>query len=733
MSAEHPIRYFLDLPDLSLQARDVTGSEGISQPFRFELRFAAPPELPHPGALLRCEARVRLARDDWASDRALVGIVTDASIGAAIRGVPDVHLVIEPPLALARLRTDSRVLRNMSVPEIVCDVLSQIGISPELRLRDTYPKRPYCVQRRETDFDFISRLLEDEGIFYFFTSSGALVLGDSPAAYEPMAGLPGVPFRQGLGLDQNQETIYRISQRATVTPSKVTLRDFNPEHPSLDMQVSAPAPTPFGPEFYDYPGEYLTPQEGTRKAQRMSEAIACSATRTIGQSFCPRLAPGHTFALENAPPGIAEGHYVVVALSHAFHRDQAGFENRFEALDATVAYRPPRVTPEPRIDNPLTGVVTGPAGADIHTDPIGRVKVHFHWDRRLPLDDDCSDWIPVLQDNTGHSVAIPRVGWEVVVHFLEGDPDRPVVLGRVYNGADPFPEPLPAQKTRSALKSLSSPGRDGTNMIRFDDAGGSEQMFVHAEKDENIVVANDKREEVLSDETTMIAHDETITIGANHKADIGDDISTTVGGNQTWVVSGNRKRKVGAEESTSVTKDHSLRIGGMHFRRIGTDDAVQAQDLTERVGAVDVEASLKDNATSSGKNMSITVGGAFIEIARKSKSEAAKVARVETIGGVVLTKAKKAIAVKTKSRVTKVGGALKMTATGVLAIKGKNGLKAVAGTGTLQGTSNVTLEVRDSGNSVVIDGGVISITSSGTINIQVTGPNQLGAGIARQK
>src|SRR5262249_12349836 len=188
----------------------------------------------------------------------------------------------------------------------------------------------------------------------------------------------------------------------------------------------------------------------------------------VGTTSSARFAPGRTFTLEGSP-GDTDGELVITSVEHAFHVERGGYSAGFGALDAKVPFRPPRRTPVPTLPNPLTGFITGPEGEDIHTDEYGRVKVHFHWDRGFPPDDTCSHWIPVVQDNTGHSTAMPRIGWEVLCQFLEGDPDRPVVLGRVYNAEDTFPAKLPDEKTHSALKSLSSPTRDATNEIPFTD------------------------------------------------------------------------------------------------------------------------------------------------------------------------------------------------------------------------------------------------------------------------
>jgi type VI secretion system secreted protein VgrG len=609
----------------------------------------------------------------------------------------------------------------------VVEVLHAIGVKTELRLSGSYAKRPYCVQFRETDLDYVSRLLEDEGIHYFFLEGDVMVLGDQTGAYEAIPGPTTLPVRQGLGMDQQDDAIVTIGSQATLSVSKVALRDFNPERPSLTMDVQATGPSSAGPEYYDYPGEYLEPGEGLRRAQLMAEAYACAAAGIGGSELSGRLVPGHRFTVVLAPAGVSDGDYLVTRVDHAWHFEQGAFHTRFAAIAAEGVFRPLRSTEVPRILNPITGIVTGPPGEDIHTDEHGRVKVHFHWDRLRPTDDDCSHWVPVLQDNTGHSVGTPRIGWEVLVHFLEGDPDRPVVLGRVYNAEDRFPVPLPHGKTKSSLKSLSSPGRKGTNEIQFEDRAGREHLLVHAERDQNIVVANDKREEVWVQELSSVHRDETIAIGTDHRVHVVDDSTLQVQGNQTHAVSGDRQRDVQSNDNNNVNGNRTLTIGGMHTRRIGTDDAVIANNLSESVGAIDLEASVKTNSNEVGQVGALVVGGALVEIARKDKSEAASQGRIETVGGLVFSKTDGEMKLRSdRTRTVTIGGALQITAVKALTLTGAKQWKGVMATGALEGKSEVLLKVGDT--VVLLKDGLLKVVTKTSISMIVDGENNQGAG-----
>lgn len=734
---DNPFRYFVDLPGLSLEVRELRGEERISAPFRFELVQALPGALVDPDDLVRADAKLRLCRDGLTL-REIVAVVTEVTLEAKTVGVPDLRLVLEPRLALLRLRQDIRLFRDETAVQIVQEVLAGHGIAPELRLADTYAVRPYCVQLRESDLDFVNRLLEDEGIHSFLTAEGKLVLGDRASGYDDVAGSPLLTFRGGVGLDAHDDgAVVEMGARAEMLPSVVTLRDWNPEQPSLNQDVDAKGPSPSGPEWYDFPGEYAVPSEGKTKAQKLAEALACQSHVYEGRSLSARLLPGARFTLALAPNGVPDGEYVVTRVLHDWDRDRAGFQVSFEALRGDVSFRPLRQTPVPVLMNPLTGFVTGPAGSDIHTDEWGRVKVQFHWDRLFPKDDTCSYWIPVLQDNTGHSMSIPRVGWEVLVHFLEGDPDRPVVVGRVYNPEDPPHLELPINKTRSIVKSLTSPragkrDESGTNEVMLEDLKGLEFIQFLSEKDQNVVVGNDKTETVLANQSTTVLRDEVVKVGANSRVDVGSNMPATVTGNRTAKTGGDRTIKVAEATAGGVDGDHSLSIGGMHFRKIGNSDTVTvSKKLTEMVGGVILETALQNSTVNASKVALVAVGGVHLELAKESKTETYGVARVETVGGLSYTKADADIGYRAnKKRTTRVGGPLRIKATKEFALTGVNKVDIEALSGSLSAPDGIILKVQDT--EIVLKDGAVKVTAKTKIQLDIKAKNEQGAKKATQ-
>ena len=731
-----PLLYWLDLGGASFRAREVRGHEAISQPFRFEIRFAeaAGADL-DPDALVRSEARLRLVRGSDDLHR-IDGIVAAISVGVSKSRAPEAIVVLEPRLVTARFRRDIRIFRKKTVPEIVVLVLSGLGIKTDLRLQGSYERREYTVQLREADLDFVHRLLEDEGIFYYLAEGDLMVLGDATAAYD--ASGPMLPFRGGHGMDRHEDAVIALGARSAMGPSTMTLRDFNPAHPSLDMEVRANTPCPAGPEFYDYPGEYREPGAGSRKVGLRAEAVACAHAAIEGRAFAAMLSPGLVFKLDGAPGAIDDGGYVITALDHDFHRDRGGFSTTFEALRENVVFRPAVVTPAPRLLNPITGIVTGPAGEDVHTDAMGRVKVHLHWDRLLPYDDECSDWIPTLQDNTGHSVAIPRIGWEVLVHFLEGDPDRPVVLGRVYNADDVFPQVLPEEKSRSALKSMTSPRQQkgseevtGSNEIQFEDLVGAERIYLHAEKDQNVAIANDKREHVTSNETRLVKRDETIKIGASNTVKVGGDLVPSIRGNQKWSVGGGRTITVKGSETAYVKGDRTTSIGGGHTRTIGTDDrAVSHGNFTETTGGAVMETSQKNNLVQAELESTLNVGGSLIELAKAGKMESTVKERTETITGLSYVKAEGNIATRVgELRITTGDSSLSVTAEKEVVIVGIEHLDTLSATGLFAG-NKITLRVGSS--ELSMKDGKIAISATEKITIDTASENVLGTGTSSQ-
>lgn len=736
--ATEPLRYFLDLGPSRYECKTVQGEEGLSQTARFEVTFHVADTDPlDPDSFVSGPAYLVLSRAS--AQRSIMFYVTDIRRGATrkIRGGRAggglVRVVLEPRLAMLRKRSDIRVFRDKTAPQIVTEVLEAMGVSVEARLADAYVKRPYCVQFRESDYDFAARLLEDEGIFYFVDDDGMVVIGDQAASYDD--NVANLPFRFGAGLDQNEDSIHAIGQRGKMTAGKVSLRDFNHEHPSADMDVSSTGPTEGGAEWYDYPGEYLDKPEGQIKAKKRTEALGCVHRRMVGKSFCAPLRPGARFALSQAPSGVSDGGYVVTKVNHDFGRSTGGFLIGLEFLPETTVYRPELNTPVPVEPNPLTGFTTGPSGADIYPNEWGHVKVWFPWDRlRAKMGDpEVSHWVPILQDNTGRSSAIMRTDWEVVCQFMEGDPDRPVVVGRVFNGFEMQHTPLPYNKTRTSMRSLTSPRTiPGENYIQFEDADGRQEIMIGACRDQNIVVANDKNEQTNEVEGHTVDGNETIEIGNDMKLGVQKTLTLRTSGNQEVEVGGDQTIEVGESFDENVSADNELTIEGDHTHTAALSDMTQVKaNLTEKITGDVKEQSTKSNTTTVGKESKLMVKGSHTEKCKKSKMETIGEEREETIGGDLMETAGKEIATRIEEkRKLKVGKDVKVNAIMNVLLAGAKQLRGKMDIGSMTGNTTITLKVGDT--EIKLQDNHIQLIAPQDISIKMTGENHFKADAARQ-
>lgn len=655
-------QYALTLFAEEIVLRTVQGREALGEPSRFEASFSTTPaNLANPALL--CGTSVDLViRRLGELERRIAVEITDVVVDVTHPSSRDVEVVLESAHARLRHKVDNRIFRDRTVPTIVRELLAESNVFVEERLQGTYPMRPYTVQWNESTLDFVHRLLEEEGIAYVVadapepgskTPRDRIFLCDGRHAYGDPRELPFVPRSR---LERSASAVTSLRHRARMVAGKVLVRDFSTARPDLPIEGTAKIEGAGATraEVYLYPGLVAQDAVAAQRARAVADALSTEAAGYDGSADALSLAPGQLVTVIDLPLfGDETGRLelLVTEIAHE-HRDRdvtgSAASLAFGAIaGAGPTFRPMRRTPKPLAPGFQEGVVCGPPGEDIHTDAMGRVKVHFPWDRHLPHDDIASDWIPVLQDNTGTSAAIPRVGWEVLTSFVDGDPDRPVVAGRLYNPKDPFPEPLPAGKTRTAIRSLSSPTRDGENAIVMEDAAGQELIKMRAEKDREILIANDKREMVRDTDAEIVVKDQAVRIGGDRTTTVASSVLRYVSGDESLRVGGAHTQKIGAGEQTVVDGDATLKVGSTHIRTIGgTDKVTSKSSLSEMVGGVVVEASLKENQTTATMVETLTVGGAVVEIAGTEKSEQAERLRLERIGGMVATSAFSSYALK---------------------------------------------------------------------------------------
>jgi type VI secretion system secreted protein VgrG len=505
----------------------------------------------------------------------------------------DVRMRVVSRLALAGQIVTAAIYQDKDVKEIVSEALAAAGIRETMQrwqLARSYPKRPYCVQYFESTLDFVSRLLEEEGIFYSTVvedGEEVVVFADDSTSADQVEGEPSLPYRGDTAFEAPSDCVVRVIERAHVCSGKFVLRDYDFERPQLDLTATAEADAETELERYDYPGLYTEPDRGAALAQVRLEAERAERETLDVVADCPRLAAGRSFTLTETPWDDMGGELLVVRVCHVFgaparrELESLGvavpetpdlYVSSVRAIPATVKFRAAQTTPRPTIEGPQTARVVGPPGAvpeTIHTDKHGRIKVKFPWDLGPAHDDKASFWIRTTQLQTSGSMVLPRLGWEVVVEFLEGNPDRPVITGKLYNGLHMPPYSLPSGKTRTSFQTSSSPGGGGRNEIRFEDLAGGEEIMIHSQYDQTKATANDKKTTVGNCSSRFVAVDETIEVSGNQTAKITMGSQLTVGADQTVTVGGNRNLEVNAVAGITSAADESISVGGNHFEMDG--------------------------------------------------------------------------------------------------------------------------------------------------------------------
>jgi len=504
--AQRSIRVKTSLGESKFFLREFQLTEALGQPFIMELLADSDDfDIAYKSVLGdHLSIELDLGKDE---DRYFDGIVTSFAYVGLTDFRASYRIVLRPWLWLLTHHVQCKIFQGKTVPDIIKEVFRAAHFDDfEDKLkRSDYPTLDYCVQYRESDFAFVSRLMEQEGIYYFFThASGVhkMVLCDGATAHAKYAGKYGdIKFARASD-DSEAGTVWDWALGQEMQSGQVTLTDYDLEKPNADLKKSKSMPQGHKEdafEIFDYPGKYTEASDGAAYVGvRMEEQVA-QFERAQGKTRTRWLATGCLVTLKDSQRKGHNREYLVEETRSSMTIDKqgapVGWLTEFRALATTHVFRSPRRTPKPFIRGPQTAFVVGKKGEEIWTDKYGRVKVQFHWDRDGQNDEKSSCWVRCAQSWAGKSwgaVFIPRIGQEVIVHFLEGDPDRPIITGAVYNGSAMPPYDLPANATRSTIKSNSSKGGGGFNEIRYEDKAGSEEVYVHAQKDMNIEVVNDR-------------------------------------------------------------------------------------------------------------------------------------------------------------------------------------------------------------------------------------------------
>lgn len=673
---------------------------------------------------------------------------------------------IRPWLWFLGNTTDCRIFQNMSVIEIVEEVFSKYSTAKfEKRLQGSYPPREYCVQYDETDLDFVQRLLEHEGILYFFEhdeGKHTLVLADAMTKLKPAPGYEKVPYHfEGQGSRRDVEYITEWIPGSSVRPGAYVHTDYDFKKPGADLM--AKSAQPFGHklaagENYRQPGAHLEVGRGDSLAAIRREEIQAVHQRIAAVGTVRGLYSGCTFKLDGFPREDQNQEYLVVSAEYRLfdpgYRALADVESEnFKVIlgvaPTALAYRPPRITPRPIMRGPQTATVVGPSGEEIFTDKYARVKVQFHWDRLGKKDQNSSCFVRVSQTWAGSGwgfIQIPRIGQEVIVDFIEGDPDLPIITGRVYNASQMPPYGLPGSATQSGWKSDSSKGGGGYNELMFEDKAGSELVNFQAQKDHNLLIKNDRTKLVQHDQSDRIDHDAKHSVGHNLDEDVGNnktvkvgvDQTTDIGNNDTETVGVNRSLTVGSNETIGIGSNSTETIGSNHTQTVGLVqtitvgaarvDSVGAAE-TRSVGAVQTNQIGASRSMTVGAGQTHTIGAADNWTIAAAQSVQIGTDQSFAIGGAQSSQIGKARSAKIGADdATDVGGghALKIGKGSGIQIAEDSSIK-VGKNLVIEAGDSITLKCGDASitmkkdGTIVADGKDITIKGSGKINIKAGG------------
>lgn len=643
-----------------------TGTEAISRPFHFHLELLS--------ADFNIQAKDIVGKNvTWVVNhvdkepRYFNGIVS--RFGAGDRQVYEMrsyYIEVVPWLWFLSQTTNCRVFHEppRNVPKIIKTIFDEHGFTDyePLPHPESYPDRDFVVQYRETACNFVSRLMEDAGMFYFFKHENGkhtLVMGDANTAFYDCAERE-VMFSSG-SMAQNHITSWK--HQFEFRSGKVSYRDYNFETPRTDLLASAdtlidqPGASSF--ELYDYPGVYLTTDDGAGRSKLRMEEVEVAYQTVNGASGCPTFTPGGKFTLTEHPLDSEAGKgYVVTSIKHkatdvnfAANTGQAEYSNTFTCIPDSVTFRPARITPKPALGGPQTAVVVGPAGEEIYTDKYSRIKVQFHWDREGKFDDKSSCWVRVASVWAGKGygiINIPRIGQEVVIDFLEGDPDQPLVIGSVYNADQMPPTNLPQERMIGGLRSRTYPGGNGYNGMLCDDTKSKEKVTIHAQHDMITTVEHD--------DTQTVHNDRTITVDGKHTETIKGDTSITISkGNYSFdVQTGTSKTHVASDVTETYDAKQTTQVTGPQTTTVKNAITITSTDSSIDLGA----------ATS----IQLHVGDTMIWLDKGQIHLKSKLIIIEGTDEVSINPAK--VTIEATDMKTHASGTIKTVADGVHTIKG---------------------------------------------------------------
>jgi type VI secretion system secreted protein VgrG len=748
---------FVSVPAISSEiffAR-MEGSDEISSPFSYSLLISTKDMDVVPLKVLGTKALITLKGEE---PRYFHGYVADFALHDIRDDLTFYRLTLRPWLWFLSLDSDNRIFQEKSVPDIIEQIF---GDYPEakfkINLRGRYDKREYCVQYGESDLNFVQRLMEDEGIFYWFDHAEdghTLMIADANEAIEAGPGSEKLPFEADSRVSfRDGDFITHWLPKTQVRSGKYAQTDYDFEKPSFDLMTLTSAPVGHDQdksEVYVYPGGYHELSPGDRIAERRLHELQADQHRVFAKGTARHLWAGRKFTLELFPREAENEAYFVIKATYVLWdeelragqgREGSGYVVEAELSPLRVAYRPTRRTPKARMQGPQTAVVVGPAGSEIFCDEYSRVKVHFHWDRLDGKDENSSCFVRVSAAWAGAGwgfIQIPRIGHEVIVDFLEGDPDQPIITGRVYNAQNTVPYGLPGSASQSGWKSWSTPSSGGFNELRFEDKAGAEEVYFQAEKDHVELVKNDETrnighdwvEDVGHDATQSIGHDRTESVANNKSVSVGNNRTVSIGVNDDETVGSNRSLTVGSNETISVGSNSTETIGANHSQTVAIAQAITVGAArADTVGGPEVRSVGASQTNTIGSSRSVTVGSDQTHtigsddswtVASKQTISVGSDQSISIGGGQTLSVGKDQSNTIGGAQATKVAKDALHDIAGAMAIKAGKTIIIEAADSIVLKTGSAAISMKKDG-TISIEGKDITIKGSGKINVKASG------------
>jgi type VI secretion system secreted protein VgrG len=725
----------------TLRVASLRVTEGMSEHCEAEVEVSTNEDVDFQPALTQ-PATVRLivegaVRRQWS-------LATSSAVFLGITsGTRRYRISLRDALWFSRFVKNTRKFRNTTGKDIAAKILAEGRVAASWALtRETW-ERKYCVQYRETNLDFVLRLLEFEGIYHTFDENGVLLLADRSQASPPVDGASYFELLDGAGaLAQGQEGIHAFRKGARIAPGKATVHDFNWKKPSLDLRASAEAEVFSELEVYHSPTGYREAAEGAFLAQIRLEALRAGASFVEGRGSVASFAPARVFTFGPAAGDDFSGEWLLTRVEHTFVDPRfstdtrtAGpsapsYENAFRAIPRDVPFRPPLRTPRPTVAGVHTAMVRGPVGEEIHTEKHGRFKAQFHWDREAKGTDEDSRWVRMLQEPST-SITLARVGWEMSVGYIDGDPERPIGLARNINGVMLPTYAQPGNQSRMTIRTQSYPGGGGYNELRLEDSAGAMHFDIRAERDYVGVVKRNRVERIGNDHVQTckaklgrgVGRDQTLFIGGDSVTSctgtlglaVADDRTKTVDGNERIEagrsviedVSSDDEEKVGADRTTTADRGIVRVVEEKLTRKFDADHTILAKGPIQlRTGRFTEIVGGSKSTTASGAGiqqavtgaLTVTVDGSVTRVAGDSVTTSAKSSVVTIEGSATLGAGK---------RVELVGKVVELEAKSRISLSAAN-LSITLTPGCAAMTGNVKL---DAGTTITVTGTPDEITS----------------------